>query len=127
LGAVDSLATPSGDERVFKSSDVAETTDDGTTSGEQNLAAAVAVVGVGVSEGQNLPVLPLCTGLRTLSALRNTVISYARYTIQQVFIRHLIVHVSNYDISVSVAWWLDASPSCTLQHTYLFHMPTQLI
>jgi len=91
LGAADSLATPSGDERVFKSSDAAETTDDGTTSGEQNLAAVVAVVGVGVSEEQNLPVLALCTGLRTLSALRNTVISYARHTIQQMFIHHLFV------------------------------------
>ena len=74
LGAVESLATPSGDERVFMSDEVGETTDDGTTSGEHNLAAAVAVFGV--SGEQNLPVLPLCTGLRTLSALRNTVISY---------------------------------------------------
>jgi len=70
-----SLETPSGDDRAFKSSVVGETTEEGTTSGEQNLAAVVAVVGVGVSEGQNLPVLALCTGLRTFSALRNTVIS----------------------------------------------------
>jgi len=68
LAAVGSLATPSGDERVFKSA--GETADDGTTSGELNLAAAVAVSGE-----TNLPVLPLCTDLRTLSALRNTVIS----------------------------------------------------
>ena len=74
FGAVESLATPSGDERLSKSADVGETTDEGTTSGEHSLAAAVAVVGV--SGEHNLPVLALCTGLRTLSALRKTVISY---------------------------------------------------
>jgi len=73
LGAVDSLATPSGDERACKAS--GETADDGTTSGDVSLAAAAAVA---VSGDENWPVLALCTGLRTFSALRNTVISYAR-------------------------------------------------
>jgi len=61
---------------VFKS--VGVTTDEGTTSGEQSLAAVAAVCTaavVGVSGEHNLPELVLCTGLRTLSALRNTVIS----------------------------------------------------
>lgn len=71
LGAPESLATPSGDERVCKASDAGETTDEGTTSGDVNFDAADAVSGE-----ENLPVLALCTGLRTLSALRNTVISY---------------------------------------------------
>jgi len=70
LAAAESLATPSGDERVFKSSTMAE---EGTTSGEVSLAAALAVSGE-----LNLPVLALCTGLRTLSALRNIVISYTK-------------------------------------------------
>ena len=73
MGAVDSLATPSGDERACKAS--GETADDGTTSGDVSLAAAAAVA---VSGDENWPVLALCTGLRTFSALRNTVISYAR-------------------------------------------------
>jgi len=77
LGALGSLATPSGDERAWSASDVGETTDDGTTSGDVSFAAAVAV-----SSDENLPVLALCTGLRTLSALRNTVISCVPHTRQ---------------------------------------------
>jgi len=78
---VESLATPSGDERVFKSSaGVGEVTDGGTTSGDVNLAAVAAVVGVGVSGEQNFPVLELWTGFRTLSALRNIVISCVQPT-----------------------------------------------
>jgi len=79
LAAAESLAIPSGDERVLKSSTMAE---EGTTSGEVSLAAALAVSGE-----LNLPVLALCTGLRTLSALRNIVISYTK----SISKRHLFV------------------------------------
>lgn len=77
--AAESLATPSGDERLFKSAGVGAV--DGTTSGELSLAAIVAVV-VGVSGEHTLLVLELCTTLRTLSALRNIVISCAQNTIE---------------------------------------------
>jgi len=52
FGALESLATPSGDERVFKASDVGETTEEGTTSGDANLDAMF-------SGEENLPVLAL--------------------------------------------------------------------